>query len=94
MQKRHLVGVLILLSSSSSLADVDLNTKFSNTSIANSRHNLTQSTIGSGATNMNPYRNDYGEVCVYCHTPHGASSTVDAPLWNRTTPTGSGYTLF
>ena len=24
---------------------------------------------------------DYGEVCVYCHTPHGGST--DAPLWNR-----------
>ena len=27
--------------------------------------------------------NAYGEVCVYCHTPHGASSTLGAPLWNR-----------
>jgi predicted CXXCH cytochrome family protein len=24
---------------------------------------------------------DYGEVCVYCHTPHGGQSS--APLWNR-----------
>ena len=24
---------------------------------------------------------DYGEICVYCHTPHGGSTT--APLWNR-----------
>lgn len=24
---------------------------------------------------------DYGEVCVYCHTPHGGQ--VEAPLWNR-----------
>ena len=25
-----------------------------------------------------------GELCAYCHTPHGASAT--APLWNRTAP--------
>ena len=24
---------------------------------------------------------DYGEICVYCHTPHGGQT--DAPLWNR-----------
>jgi len=24
------------------------------------------------------------ETCVYCHTPHGADTTVtNAPLWNR-----------
>lgn len=26
------------------------------------------------------------EICVYCHTPHGAATTVaNAPLWNRGT---------
>jgi predicted CXXCH cytochrome family protein len=24
------------------------------------------------------------KVCVYCHTPHGASATANTPLWNRT----------
>jgi hypothetical protein len=33
---------------------------------------------------MDPYRNDYGQVCVYCHTPHGANANVQLPLWNRT----------
>ncbi len=28
------------------------------------------------------------EICVYCHTPHGADITVTlAPLWNRSTTT-------
>jgi hypothetical protein len=53
--------------------------------VANTRHNLTQRPIGGGAELMNPVRNDYGEVCVYCHTPHQASSALPAPLWNRTT---------
>ena len=52
--------------------------------IINTRHNLTQSFLGTGANFMSLSRNNYGEVCVYCHTPHGANSTVAAPLWNRT----------
>ncbi len=41
---------------------------------------------------MNSYRNDYGEVCVYCHTPHGANLQIAAPLWNRTASTASYVT--
>jgi mono/diheme cytochrome c family protein len=74
-------------------ADDNLPTKFSNQGgIINTRHNMTQSTIGAGAVNMNPYRNDYGEVCVYCHTPHGANKAIDLPLWNRTINTNSYIT--
>ncbi len=39
---------------------------------------------------MDTSRNDYGEVCVYCHTPHSASTTelgARLPLWNRTIKT-------
>lgn len=57
--------------------------------IANTRHNLTQSFLQARGSNtfMNLSRNDYGEVCVYCHTPHGANSNVALPLWNRTIKT-------
>jgi len=65
--------------------------KFSNrSSVANTRHNLTQrpNEVGPGgpinAALMDTQRNNYGEVCVYCHTPHGANTTLVAPLWNRT----------
>ena len=35
------------------------------------------------------------QLCAYCHTPHGASTTVSAPLWNRTPATaGTGYTMY
>jgi len=66
------------------------NTKFTNIgSIANTRHNLTQSTAFDNngypiAAYMGTSRNDYGEICVYCHTPHGANNFIAAPLWNRT----------
>lgn len=40
------------------------------------------------------------EVCVFCHTPHGASKGVpglaNAPLWNRTNsnPIGYNYSMY
>lgn len=56
--------------------------------IANTRHNLTQSYASSDVTiYMNRARNDYGEVCVYCHTPHSSTTVIGAaPLWNRSKP--------
>lgn len=69
------------------LADVDLATKFTNQgSVANTRHNMTQRPPAGGVNGaiMDPYRNNYGEVCVYCHTPHGANTDIALPLWNRT----------
>lgn len=72
-------------------------TGFSNVgSILNTRHNLTQSTLNprfGGSGQMANYRNDYGEVCVYCHTPHGANANVAAPLWNRNIP-ATTYTTY
>ncbi len=69
----------------------DLGTKFSyRDSVANTRHNLTQRQPGGGGPNgviMDPYRNNYNEICVYCHTPHGANANVKAPLWNHTIKT-------
>jgi predicted CXXCH cytochrome family protein len=50
------------------------------TSVVGTLHNLSY----AGASNKygaNSLR-DYGEVCVYCHTPHGGG-TQNAPLWNR-----------
>jgi hypothetical protein len=35
------------------------------------------------------YKDDYGRVCIYCHTPHNAAVNLldPQPLWNRTDPT-------
>lgn len=41
--------------------------------VTNSKHNMS---ARSGLTN-------YGEVCVYCHTPHNGAGPTNAPLWNR-----------
>ena len=69
-------------------------------SIVNTRHNMTMSylqglTPGQSGINgdsalawMSGTRNQYNEVCVYCHTPHGANTTTtQAPLWNHTIST-------
>lgn len=70
------------------MAGGDVGTKFSNQgTIGNTRHNLTQRATSGGTPNsvfMDPYRNDYQQVCVYCHTPHGANTNISIPLWNRT----------
>jgi len=65
-------------------------------SIENTRHNLTLSyNIAAGGLGsiMDNVRNQYTEVCVYCHTPHAANTQVNAPLWNRTVNTGT-YTIY
>jgi len=66
-------------------------------SIANTRHNMTMDYDGTGTGvgfNMDGYRNDYGAVCIYCHTPHGANQQIQAPLWNRTVALDSVYTIY
>lgn len=63
------------------------NTRAPNTNnIGNTRHNLTMSYLPAIAGDpMSDARNNYQEICVYCHTPHGANDTKGAiPLWNRT----------
>lgn len=66
------------------LSAEDFPTGFTNrTGISNTRHNLSLSGNANQSA-MITSRNQYGEVCVYCHTPHGANENIAAPLWNRT----------
>jgi predicted CXXCH cytochrome family protein len=59
------------------------------TGILATKHNL--STTGTSAIHANP--GSTAEVCVFCHTPHGADTTVAAPLWNRAINT-TGYVMY
>lgn len=53
--------------------------------VASSRHNMS---ARAGLTN-------YGEVCVYCHTPHGGQNSTNAPLWNRNFgPAAGSYQMY
>jgi predicted CXXCH cytochrome family protein len=47
--------------------------------IANTKHDLS-----SGSTTTGTKSTNYSELCVFCHTPHGATTGLNAPLWNRT----------
>ncbi len=59
--------------------------------IVGSRHDL--SAAWSKYSSHSVIMNNYGEICVYCHTPHGANTAAGAPLWNKANPTSS-YTLY
>lgn len=67
-------------------------------SVVHTRHNMTQRTMSPDtSTAMDSTRNDYGEVCVYCHTPHGANDApgiAAAPLWNRTYLASTTYQTY
>jgi predicted CXXCH cytochrome family protein len=64
--------------------------------VRGTRHNL--STSGPGGTHA--ATGGTSEVCVFCHTPHGATqadqggSPLRSPLWNRRVPAGTTYTPY
>jgi hypothetical protein len=69
---------------------------FASAGIADTKHNLGS---GAGPSGRNQV-SDTAEICVFCHTPHGASTDAPAPLWNKRlgangTPAGGGtYTTY
>lgn len=66
--------------------------------IKNTLHNLSTSNIMAGI-NITGGVNTTAEVCVFCHTPHGANpNTIGTPgappLWNRTVGASGAYTIY
>ena len=58
------------------------------TSIADSWHNLGANNSKGGTpndpTNGNANKSGAtGEICVFCHTPHGGDTSAAVPIWNR-----------
>ncbi len=64
--------------------------------IRNTRHNfsatVTPNILGGGDT-RNVRANSESEICVFCHTPHGAD-LAEGPLWNKTLPDPGTYTRY
>ena len=58
--------------------------------IANTKHNLGTSPGGTGVNKFS----GTAEICVFCHTPHGADTSAAVPLWNRTLPSPSAFTTY
>ncbi|MBI1821033.1 MAG: hypothetical protein HYR79_04915 [Nitrospirae bacterium] len=63
--------------------------------IAHTKHNLAANpdilASSNGTINLN------GDICVFCHTPHGGRTDVaggGAPLWNRRLPVAGAYTPY
>lgn len=56
--------------------------------IANTKHNL-----GSTGTGTNKF-DGTGEICVFCHTPHGADTSAAVPLWNKILANPTTYTTY
>jgi predicted CXXCH cytochrome family protein len=63
------------------------------TGIANTKHNLR-----ADGTGVNKFTatgtSDNTEICVFCHTPHGADTAAAVPLWNRVLPAASSFTTY
>ncbi|MBI3597349.1 MAG: hypothetical protein HY203_09380 [Nitrospirae bacterium] len=64
--------------------------------IKNTLHNLGSGKPGDFNPNLPNAGSSSAEVCVFCHTPHGASPSAPGatPLWNRTVPLNSGYQIY
>lgn len=83
-----LVGVLVLAGAAPAQRVSD---------VRGTRHNL--SSTGPGPTRADA-TGGTSEVCVFCHTPHGATQqdqgggALRAPLWNRRVPAGATYTPY
>jgi predicted CXXCH cytochrome family protein len=58
--------------------------------IANTKHNLGNTPGGTGVNKFS----GTAEICVFCHTPHGADTSAAVPLWNRTLPTPASFTTY
>jgi Doubled CXXCH motif (Paired_CXXCH_1) len=55
--------------------------------VSNTKHNL--SVTGPGSVTAS----SESQICVFCHTPHGAENLPAAPLWNRKL-SGATYTPY
>ena len=57
--------------------------------ISQTKHNL-----GSTGVAGNNQTSSTEEICVFCHTPHGADNSAAAPLWNKSIPTSAVYKVY
>jgi predicted CXXCH cytochrome family protein len=54
-----------------------------------------QTIVGSGHDFKGKSWNTTAEVCIVCHTPHNANTSVaDAPLWNHQLSAIASYTMY
>jgi predicted CXXCH cytochrome family protein len=84
--KLPILGWFALYAGSVALAAFLIN---AHAGVRGSKHDLTSATGGAPAKTSATT-----EVCVFCHTPHGANVNVKAPLWNKASPAAGTYTRY
>lgn len=100
---KHLVGALSASALFLGLLAAS-QTASATTGIQNTRHNLgsgnlaigasTGTRVGSGGMG-DVFTNGTDEICVFCHTPHGANTGTNLPpLWNKGTLASTTYTVY
>jgi hypothetical protein len=77
---RLIVAILMLVTGLAGLSRLSL-AQVSN--IRMTPHNLSKYQTGTTANPNAVKAQDETQVCVFCHTPHNATNTGKAPLWNR-----------
>lgn len=74
------------------LAPPAVSAQVGNEGVKDTKHNFSNSAGRDPSFNdLSASVADYGEICVYCHTPHGGQT--NAPLWNRQFTT-STFTMY
>lgn len=50
--------------------------------VANTRHNFS-AVVPPADVERRAFATEESRICVFCHTPHGATPAYNAPIWNR-----------
>ena len=98
LMRARVLAALLLVCALSWLAAPTLAQRVSD--VRGTRHNLSVDGPGTTRAAAGGTTGGVTEVCVFCHTPHGASqadlggAALRAPLWNRRVPAGTTYTPY
>lgn len=88
MKTTSLINVMLRCAGAVAIIFVALGMQPASAGIANTKHNL-----GSTGTGVNKFSGT-AEICVFCHTPHGADTSAAVPLWNRVLANPTTYTTY
>lgn len=93
---KHLAG---LLSTTALVIGLALAAQPAFAGISATKHNLGSSNgvninYVTGPGTSSPAVNLNGEICVFCHTPHGSDTSAAAPLWNKALPAAATFTTY
>jgi predicted CXXCH cytochrome family protein len=94
----RLMIIALVLAGANASAQIGLTNKISD--VRGTKHNLSAASDGT-ATRLGgtvPARSikatNETQVCVFCHTPHQATSGIVGPLWNRALSAPSSYIAY